>query len=183
MERAAFSVDIQCPETLKEAESRYTPRGYDEVRFLLTVNAGEPLKLLSKTASGGEMSRIMLAFKTVLARTDEIPTLIFDEIDTGISGRMAQVVAEKMARIGMQRQVLCVTHLPQIAAMGDRQLMVEKTFEGDRTITRTVLLEGDARCEEISRMVSGAGDASSGLSHARNLLESAARWKDKIRGS
>lgn len=178
MERAAFSVEIVSPSSLKEAESCYTENGFDQIRFLLTVNPGEPLKPLSKTASGGEMSRIMLAMKTVLSLMDDIPTLIFDEIDTGISGRMAQVVAQKMAQIGSQRQVLCVTHLPQIAAMGDQQMMVEKTFDEDKTVTRTISLTGDARYEEISRMISGAGELAMGLNHAKNMLESAKKWKE-----
>ncbi len=118
-----------------ERLDHFTPAGYDEARFLISTNPGEPAKPLGQVASGGELSRIMLAIKTVLADTDDIPTLIFDEIDTGISGRTAQKVSEKLAYIARTHQVICITHLPQIAAMADVHFLIEKRAWEGRTAT------------------------------------------------
>ncbi len=107
----------------------YTANGWDETRFMISTNPGEPLKPLDAVASGGELSRIMLALKTVLAENDEIETLIFDEIDSGISGRTAQMVAEKIKLTGKNHQIICITHLPQIAAMADHHFLIEKNFQ------------------------------------------------------
>ena len=136
MKSAHLHVDFSALPAEEEAEKFFSASGLDRVRFLISVNAGEPLKPLSRTASGGELSRIMLAFKTIAADSDDVGTLVFDEIDTGISGRMAQVVGEKMAAIGRRRQVICVTHLPQIAALGDSHHLVEKREEEGRTLSR-----------------------------------------------
>ncbi len=136
-------------------EKEVSPNGADQVVFMIRTNVGEKIMPLDKIASGGEMSRVMLAIKTVLAEEDEIGTMIFDEIDTGISGRTAQSVAEKMSRIGHFHQVICVTHLPQIAAMADNHLRIEKVTEGGRAYTRVKRLSGEEITEELSRMLGG----------------------------
>ncbi len=151
------------------------PSGDDEVAFMLSPNPGEPMKPLAKIASGGELSRIMLALKSIEAEKAGVGCMVFDEIDTGISGRMAQVVAEKMALIARSRQVLCVTHLPQIAAMAEHQFLVEKGTEEGRTNTRVTLLDAGARVGEIARMLGGAdGSEASAMQHAAHMLDQAA---------
>ncbi len=150
--------------------------GDDVIEFMISPNPGEPLKPLSKIASGGELSRLMLAVKSLEAAQGGVGTMVFDEIDTGISGRMAQVVAEKMAAIAARRQVLCVTHLPQIAAMADHQLLVEKHQEADRTHTTVRLLDHEGRVAELARMIGGAGDSGeSARQHAERMLMEAKR--------
>ena len=124
---------------------------------MLSANPGMPLKPLQEIASGGELSRIMLALKNVFAENDTVDSLIFDEIDTGVSGLAAQRVAEKLAALAVRRQVLCVTHLPQIAAMADHQFLVEKEERGGRTYTRIIPLDRDGRKKELARL-SGGGD-------------------------
>ena len=146
----------------------FTAAGSDEVEFLISTNPGSiPPRPLGEVASGGELSRIMLAIKTVLADTDDIPTLIFDEIDTGISGRTAQKVSEKMAVIGQHRQVLCITHLPQIAAMADTHFEIEKHVEGTETITQIHPLEGEKSVRELARLLGGAQITPAVLGNAR----------------
>ena len=155
-----------------------TPEGDDRISFYIAANPGEPLKPLDKTASGGELSRLMLAMKAVGAEHGGIPTMVFDEIDTGISGHIAGVVAQKMARIARYHQVLCVTHLAQIAAMADTQYLVEKQVVGERTFTRVVELTAGERAGEVARLI-GVTDANqqSGFEHARSLLAESERWK------
>lgn len=131
------------------------PNGRDGAEFLISTNPGEPLKPLKDVASGGELSRIMLAMKTVLADTDEIETLIFDEIDAGISGRTAQKVSEKLSLIGRKHQVLCITHLPQIASMADHHYLIRKSTDGQKTRTEVSLIEGDGITEELARLIGG----------------------------
>lgn len=171
MEKARLHVDFAALPTEDQAERYYTSTGLDRIRFLIATNPGEPMKALSRTASGGELSRIMLAFKAIAADMDDVGTMVFDEIDTGISGHMAQVVGEKMAVIGKSRQVICVTHLPQIAAMGTSQHLVEKHSDDDRTRTNVRTLSQDERVEEIARMVGGAVLTEATLSHAREMLK------------
>lgn len=145
--------------------------GDDVIEFMISPNPGEPLKPLSKIASGGELSRLMLAIKSLEAEKGGVGTMVFDEIDTGISGRMAQVVAEKMALIARKRQVICVTHLPQIAAMAAHQFLVEKRVEGERTNTSVRLLSPKERISEVARMLGGAdGSEGSARSHAAHML-------------
>lgn len=145
--------------------------GDDVIEFMISPNPGEPLKPLSKIASGGELSRLMLAIKSLEAEKGGVGTMVFDEIDTGISGRMAQVVAEKMALIARKRQVICVTHLPQIAAMAAHQFLVEKRVEGERTNTSVRLLSPKERISEVARMLGGAdGSEGSAMSHAAHML-------------
>ena len=146
--------------------------GDDVIEFMISPNPGEPLKPLSKIASGGELSRLMLAIKSLEAEKGGVGTMVFDEIDTGISGRMAQVVAEKMNIIARSRQVICVTHLPQIAAMAAHQFLVEKHVEGERTNTSVHCLNEEERIGEVARMLGGAdGSEESARSHAAHMLE------------
>ncbi|MBR5375675.1 MAG: DNA repair protein RecN [Lachnospiraceae bacterium] len=144
-----FRIDV------RSDEENITENGYDEVEFMISMNRGEPLKSLENVASGGELSRIMLALKTVLAREDEIHTLIFDEIDTGISGRTAQSVAEKLNLLCANHQVICITHLPQIAAMADHHFVIEKHSDEDSTQTTVKELKEEEMVDELSRLLSG----------------------------
>ena len=155
------------------------PDGEDRVSFMISANPGEPVKPLSRIASGGELSRLMLALKSLEAARGGVESMVFDEIDTGISGRMAQVVAEKMAKIAKTHQVLCVTHLPQIAAMADHALMVEKHEKDGRTQTMVHSLDAESRVLEVARMLAGAdGEDESARAHARHMLESARAYRE-----
>ncbi|MDR1771818.1 MAG: DNA repair protein RecN [Hungatella sp.] len=147
----------------------YTANGFDEAEFLISTNPGEALKPLGMVASGGELSRIMLAIKTVLADTDDIPTLIFDEIDTGISGRTAQKVSEKLAYIAGNHQVICITHLPQIAAMADCHYEIAKAVEEGRTATSIHPLSGEEMVEELARLLGGAEITEAVRANAREM--------------
>ncbi len=150
---------------------KYTANGRDEAEFLISTNPGEPLKPLSKVASGGEMSRIMLAIKTILAESDQIETLIFDEIDAGISGRTAQMVAEKMNVIGKNHQVICITHLPQIAAMADNHFLISKNVVNNATFSNIVLLEEKESITELARMLGGVKITDTVLESAKEMKE------------
>ncbi|MEW6308208.1 MAG: DNA repair protein RecN [Bacillota bacterium] len=152
---------------------RCGPRGIDQVEFLLSPNQGEPPKPLTRIASGGELSRIMLALKCMLAEVDAIPTLIFDEVDAGVGGRAAAAVAAKLATLGQRRQVLCVTHLPVIAAAAASHLSIAKTVEHGRTVTRVRPVTGDERVAELVRMLGGDGLDGPTADHARALLKQA----------
>lgn len=154
--------------------------GYDAVEFLLSANRGEPIKALARVASGGELSRIMLAFKTVLTAVDGIPTMVFDEIDTGISGKIGTVVAEKMSEIAKRHQVLCVTHLAQIAAYADAHYLIEKQTEDEHTRSSTVRLDADGHCREVARIMGGETDDGVALLHARRLIEEAEKKKSSV---
>lgn len=147
----------------------YTANGFDEAEFVISTNPGEPLKPLGAVASGGELSRIMLAIKTVLADSDDIPTLIFDEIDTGISGRTAQKVSEKLSYIAKNHQVICITHLPQIAAMADSHFEIAKTAFGGRTATSIRRLNGEEMVEELARLLGGAQITEAVRENAREM--------------
>ena len=154
--------------------------GMDAVRFLMSANAGEELRPLQKIASGGELARIMLAMKNVLSEQDRVPTLVFDEVDTGVSGRAAQKVAEKMAQISRRKQVLCVTHLPQIAAMADNHFSVEKAERGGRTYTQVTALDRPARCRELARLTGGDLLSDAILKGADELLTQAEGFRAGI---
>lgn len=162
-----------------ETGSKLTVHGLDTVTFLISVNPGEALKPLSKVASGGELSRVMLAVKNVLTAREPVGTLIFDEIDTGVSGRAAQKIAHKLVQIGTQKQTLCVTHLPQIAAMGDHHMLISKSVAGERTYTSVVPIVGDVRTDEIARMLAGDAITEKTRNNAQELLETAAQAKQK----
>ncbi len=151
--------------------------GIDAVRFLMSANVGEELKPIHKIASGGELARIMLALKNVLAEQDHVMTMVFDEVDTGVSGRAAQRVAEKMAKLSRSRQVLCVTHLPQLAAMADTHFSVEKGEEDGRTFTRVAQLDRTQRRAELSRLTGGAEVTETQLRGAEEMLSAAENFK------
>ncbi|NBH12645.1 DNA repair protein RecN [Lachnospiraceae bacterium] len=157
----------------------YTANGRDEAEFLISTNPGEPLKPLGKVASGGELSRIMLAIKTILAESDQIETLIFDEIDAGISGRTAQMVAEKMNVIGKNHQIICITHLPQIAAMADHHFLISKNVVRNATYSNIVLLEEQESVTELARMLGGVKITDTVLDSAREMKELAVSVKNK----
>ena len=172
MPKLRFSIDFQ--------EKELSEDGTDTVEFLMSANVGEDLRPIRKIASGGELSRIMLALKNVLAEQDSVMTMVFDEVDTGVSGRAAQRVAEKLARLSRTRQVLCVTHLPQLTAMADVHFGVEKGEENGRTLTRVRELDRAARRAEIARMSGGDHPSETMLSGAEELLSAAESFKSKL---
>ena len=157
--------------TVQFAKGRYTKRGCDTAEFMISANRGESIKPLSKIASGGELSRVMLAIKSVLLGRDPVGTMIFDEIDTGISGYTAGKVGTQLKRVAENRQVICVTHLAQIAAMGDTHLLIEKKAEGDRTFTSVSPLSYEDRINEIARIMSGAQMTENLYNSAKELLD------------
>ncbi len=161
-------------------EQPLSESGIDVVRFLMSANVGEELRPIHKIASGGELARIMLAMKNVLSEQDRVGTMVFDEVDAGVSGRAAQKVAEKMARISRKKQVLCVTHLPQLAAMADTHFSVEKGERNGRTYTKVQQLEREERREELARLTGGAHVSEVMLSGAEELLKEAENFKEKL---
>ena len=174
MARTRFEVRI-------EPEPKPTASGMDRIEFMISPNPGEPLRPLANIASGGEISRVMLALKAISMDLEGVDAMVFDEIDTGVSGRMAQVVGEKMCMIAKNRQVLCITHLPQIAALGDAHYLVEKQSSEDRTQTQVLRLDFEGRVRELSRLVGGGEDTQSSLSHARHMLQDAEAAKARLR--
>lgn len=167
MEKTHFRVDFKRAGT---EEHPFTPRGIDKIEFLIAPNPGEPLKPLSRIASGGEISRLMLALKTLLGEADRIPTMVFDEIDTGIGGKIAEIVGKKLQHIAAAHQVICITHLPQIASKGATHFHVEKYTEIDRTLTAIQRLSHQERLDEIARMLGGETLTPTTLQHAREML-------------
>lgn len=155
----------------------YTSSGCDDVEFYVSFNLGENLNPLNKVASGGEMSRFMLAFKKILSDVDKIETMIFDEIDTGISGRAAQVVGEKLAEMSKYKQLICITHLPQIAAFADDHYYIEKNVENERTFTSISNLDYEDREKEIARLISGKIITEKTLEHSHEMIELAKKTK------
>ena len=156
------------------------PDGIDQVRFLMSANVGEELRPIHKIASGGELARIMLAMKNVLSEQDMVGTMVFDEVDTGVSGRAAQKVAEKMARISRRKQVLCVTHLPQLAAMADTHFSVEKGEQNGRTYTAVQRLDREQRRRELARLTGGSQVSRTMLDGAEELLAEAEKFRDSL---
>lgn len=174
MKNAKFEIDIK-------RKDSFSPNGRDRVEFLISPNPGEDLKPLAQIASGGEMSRVMLALKAVLAKADNIETFIFDEIDTGVSGRTAQQVAEKLAVIGINNQILCITHLPQIAAMGDSHYLIEKVSIDDKTNSYIKELNIQESICELARLIGGAEITDSTLKAAEEMKQMAFKLKkDKL---
>lgn len=167
-------IDVQFDMKFQKLD-HYTAGGCDEAEFLISTNPGEPVKPLGMVASGGELSRIMLAIKAVLAETDEIPTLIFDEIDTGISGRTAQKVSEKLSYIGKSHQVICITHLPQIAAMADAHYEIVKSAVDGRTTTTIHQLDYEQMIQELARLLGGVEITDAVYDNAREMKELARR--------
>jgi DNA repair protein RecN (Recombination protein N) len=185
MQRTRFLTEITqrgdeqgAPATLdgQTASRAFTATGIDSVEFLLAPNPGEPLKPLARIASGGETSRIMLALKTILSRADAVPILIFDEIDAGISGRSGQVVGEKLWALGQSHQVLCVTHLAQIAVLADTHFRVSKALSADRTTTQVEELKPAERTQDVAQMLGGARTSAS-QANAADLIKRADAWK------
>ena len=160
-------------EVLIVRKNEFTAEGFDKVEFMISPNLGEPLKSLAKTASGGEMSRVMLSIKSVIADADAIETFIFDEIDSGVSGRTAQQVAEKLRVISKKQQVLCITHLPQIAAMADNHYLIEKKFLDNKTQTYIHELERDQQIMELARLIGGAQITEATLKAAEEMKDMA----------
>ncbi len=174
MKDARFSVAF-------EPEDPPGPRGAERVEFLFSANPGEAPRPLSRIASGGEMSRVMLALKAILAESDEIPTMIFDEIDSGVGGGAAQAVGEKLATIALSRQVVCVTHLARIASLTDAHHLILKETSGNRTATLVRTLDPDGRVHEVARMLAGHPPTPITLAHAREMLDQGRRTKDELR--
>ena len=170
MEKATFEV-------IFKPSSIFDKNGKDDVSFYMSTNVGEPAKPISKIASGGELSRMMLALKGIFSKHQGITSIIFDEVDTGVSGRVAQAIAEKIANISRSSQVLCITHLPQVAAMADQQLLIEKEVMGKRTMTKLTEVTGQNRVQELSRMMSGLEITTLTLEHATELLSIAEQRK------
>ncbi len=187
MDQARFEVQIEADadeEGLPDSEGRRWAAdsgGIDRVRFMLSANLGEELRPLSKVASGGELSRVALTFKSICAAGSEVPTIVFDEIDANIGGRTAAAVAEKLVAVSARAQVLCITHLPQIACMADRQLSVTKSVEGGRTVVEVRELEGDERVAEIARMMGDSEGARTAREHAAEMLAEAEESRRRIR--
>ncbi len=169
MPKVRFQVDIQ-DRTSEAGKLLYTATGKDKVEFLISPNQGEPFRRLVQIISGGEMSRVMLALKTVLAGSDQIGTLIFDEVDSGIGGEVALAVGERLKSLSAVKQVLCITHLATIAVRADNHLKVEKAASGERTVTRVAKVSGASRREEIARMLAGDRKGDTSLKHAEELL-------------
>lgn len=163
-----------------ENETGFDSHGADEIRFVMSANAGEALGRISKIASGGELSRIMLAMKNVFAENDPVATMIFDEIDTGVSGRAAQRVGEKLFSVSLGKQVMCVTHLPQIAAIADNHYLIRKEERGGRTYTEVNLLDRDGRIAELARMYGGDNVTQSTLASADEQLTLSERFKSSL---
>ncbi|MDE7234137.1 MAG: DNA repair protein RecN, partial [Ruminiclostridium sp.] len=161
-------------------QGKVTVNGMDEIEMMISVNKGESMRPIGKVASGGELSRIMLAIKSVLAEHDDTPTMIFDEIDTGISGYAAQKVGKKLSEIAEKRQVLCVTHLAQIAALSDRHLLIEKQTDETRTFTTIRSLDHEEKVRELARIISGDTANEASLRNAEELIKSAAAGKASI---
>jgi DNA repair protein RecN (Recombination protein N) len=175
MAKTVFSVNFA-----EVPEDEYSAFGHDSVEFYIQPNPGERAQPLAKIASGGELSRIMLALKTIFAESDGVTSIIFDEVDTGVSGRVAQAIANKIVTIGMQSQVLCITHLPQVAAMADHEYKIRKDVTAGRTQTTVTPLNPDERVDELARMLAGEEITPLTLQHARELLSMAADTRKKL---
>ncbi|WP_270170478.1 DNA repair protein RecN [Paenibacillus sp. SYP-B4298] len=176
MERTVFRIELNQQYDSNE-EYRLSLQGIDEAVFVISPNPGEPLKPLHKIASGGEMSRIMLAMKAIFAQLDQVPVLIFDEVDTGVSGRAAQAIAEKMSQLSKQCQVFSITHLPQVACMADHHYEIKKQIKGERTATSVTPLQLNNRIEELARMLGGVEVTEKTRHHAQEMLDLAHRKK------
>jgi DNA repair protein RecN (Recombination protein N) len=170
MPRSRFGVLVQ-PRRGEDGKPSIGAQGLDDVEFVIAPNVGEPFKRLRLIASGGEISRVMLAIKSVLVESDHISTLIFDEVDTGVGGQVALAVGERLAALASSKQLLCITHLATIAVRADNHLKVEKVESGGRTLTRVESVRAERQAEEIARMLSGDADNETSLTHARELME------------
>lgn len=181
LEKAAFTIDFNQKEIMDGKDVQLHENGFDFIRFFISTNPGEPAKELSKVASGGEMSRIMLALKKIFAQHQGVTSVIFDEVDTGVSGRVAQAIAEKILQVSSGSQVLCITHLPQVAAMADTHKLIEKQEKNNRTITCVSELPAEEQMKELGRMITGTKLTETAKEHARELLEMANAFKKKMK--
>ncbi len=179
LEKASFKIEFNS-DTETKGEPKLHQNGFDHVHFLISTNPGEPLKPLHKIASGGELSRIMLALKRIFARHQGITSVIFDEVDTGVSGRVAQAIAEKIYQISAGSQVLCITHLPQVASMADKHKLIEKSVINNRTTTIISQLIPNEQIDELSRMITGTELTETAKEHAREMLDLAEKFKNKL---
>ncbi|MDE6550741.1 MAG: DNA repair protein RecN [Clostridia bacterium] len=177
MKNAIFQVHFADKEDIDGEVNKYSPIGSDVIEFLFSANSGQPVKPLSKIISGGELSRFMLAIKNTIADTDAIQTMIFDEIDTGISGETAQIVAEKLYDISRSRQVLAVTHLPQLASMADSHYLIAKSVKDGKTYTSLDMLDSDGMLREIARLIGGRDYSDYALPHAKEMKEHSDLYK------
>ena len=166
MSGGVFSVQVR-----ERADASFSPAGIDEIEFMVSANSGQPARPLSKVASGGELSRISLSIQVISASSETIPTLIFDEVDSGIGGGVAEIVGQKLRELGSDRQVLCVTHLPQVAALAHQQLQVSKLSGKDTTRTRIRPLDAEERIDELARMLGGVKITAQTREHAREMLQ------------
>jgi len=181
MKKARFAVNFEFADVCDNNSRNYMSNGLDKIEFLISTNPGEPLKPLARIASGGEMSRIMLAIKTILADVDKVPTLIFDEVDTGISGKAAQKVAEKLALVSCTHQTICITHVPQIACMADNHYLIQKAVIKDTTRTRVKKLEQNDKLMEIARILDGDNITDITMKHAEEMIRNAQLIKNKLK--
>lgn len=169
MPKVEFEIRVD-PKVSDSGKPICGPHGQDVVLFRISANPGEPTKPLASVASGGEVSRIMLSIKSVLAASDPIPTLIFDEVDTGIGGEVALAVGEHLQKLSRSKQIFCITHLASVAVRADNHLVVRKELREDRTVTRVAEIDQGQRVEEIARMLAGDRDATASRNHAEELL-------------
>ena len=171
MQGGRFEVQISRIDTQSAAVTQY---GQDDIEFMVSTNTGMPLKALNKTASGGELSRISLAIQVIASQSSSTPTLIFDEVDVGVGGRIAQIVGERLRDLGANAQVICITHLPQVAALGTQHILVEKQTLNGQTSTSLSVLSHEQRVQELARMLGGVDITENTLIHAREMLSNAA---------
>ena len=183
MGKAKFEIEFDEFPTFEDLGESFNENGLDSVRFMFSANLGEPLKPLAKIISGGEISRFMLAVHAQTAKAQDISTFIFDEIDSGISGAIASVVAEKFAKIATEKQIIAITHLPQIACMADNSLLIEKIEVGDKTVTIVKNLSKDERVREITRLVGGSADSAAAVAHANEMIAAADKFKRELSGA
>ena len=174
-------LDVKFEIAVTSNEDNISATGFDDVEFMISTNPGEDIRPLEKIASGGELSRIMLALKTVVADKDDISTLIFDEIDTGISGKTAWKVSQKLGELSMGHQIICITHLPQIAAMADHHLMIEKGLDEGRTVTNIFALKENDSTKELARLLGGDSITESALSNALEMRKMAEDYKKDLK--
>ena len=174
LEKSNFKIDVAYTDSLNS-------KGRDKIQFNISTNPGQPLQPLEEVVSGGELSRIMLALKTVFVDKDQIPSVIFDEVDTGISGRIAQRVGEKMVLISENHQVFCITHLPQIAALADANYLIEKNSNEVTTFTNVKKLKDDEVEQEVARIIGGSEVTAITIENAREMISKAKEIKDELR--
>ncbi|MBE7081044.1 MAG: DNA repair protein RecN [Clostridiales bacterium] len=179
MKNAQFKISFASTPTFEECTFN-SPNGFDSVEFMFSANLGEPLKNLSMVISGGEMSRFMLSIKAQTARFSDVSTFIFDEIDAGISGNVAKVVAEKLAKISLDTQIIAISHLPQVSAMADNNLLIEKNEGADKTTTTVKSLTNEEKIYEIIRLVGGDKESKTANEHAKDLIDGAMQYKKSL---